>query len=354
MVSQWRHRLWRCVVLSLAMAAAAAPARAEVQGAGASFPSKVYERWAQAFEKSAGGAKVSYRATGSGEGIRQMRERLVQFGGTDVPLSPEELARHRLVQLPMLVGGVEPVVNLPGLGGGRLRLDGEVLAALMSGRIARWNDARIAALNPGLALPALPVRRVVRADKSGTTEAFTQYLAAVSPQFRTEVGAGMAPKWPGEVHAAEGNDGVVRELKVQAGSIAYVSHDRAVRDGLAGVRLRNAAGQFVAASEAGFRAAVLESDLSRRHDDRASLLNRPGGESWPITLVSFVLVDAQPASGEGAAATLRFLYWCFSNGDRLTRDTGFAPLPTGLQAQLVARFETVRTREGHPVSYQAF
>ena len=347
------RRALRCAALSIAVVLAA-PALAQVQGAGASFPAKVYERWAQAFEKSASGTRVSYRPTNSGDGIRQISARAVQFSGTDLPLPPEELARQKLVQLPMVVGGVVPVVHLPGIAAERLKLDGEVLAELMSGRIARWNDARIAALNPGLALPALPVRRIVRADRSGSTEAYTQYLAQVSAGFRAEVGAGAAPKWPGEVQAAEGSDGVVRELKAQPGALGYVSYDRAVQEQLATVQLRNAAGQFVAASEQGFRAAILESDLYRRNDDRASLINRPGSKSWPITLVSFVLVDAQPAAADSAAPALRFLYWCFSNGDRLTRDTGFAPLPTTLQSHLAARFDGIRSRDGKPLSYQVF
>ncbi|WP_119156663.1 phosphate ABC transporter substrate-binding protein PstS [Caldimonas tepidiphila] len=347
-------RMLRAAVFCVAAALLAVPATAQVQGAGATFPSKVYERWAQAFAKSDRGTKVSYRPTNSGDGIRQISARTVQFGGTDTPLPPEELAQRRLVQLPMLVGGIVPVVNLPGIGDQRLRLDGPVLADIMSGRIARWNEAPIAALNPGVALPALPIRRIVRADKSGTTEGFTRYLAQVSASFRQQVGAAQAPSWPGEVVAAEGNDGMVRALKAHSGSIAYVSYDRSVQDRLSTVRLRNAAGHFVAASETGFRSAILESDLYRRNDDRASLLDRPGGETWPITLVSFVLVDALPASADGADAALRFLYWCFMNGDRLTQGTGFAPLPTSMQSQLATRFDGIRTREGQPLNYQVF
>ncbi len=342
--------VWRLLLLG----AIAVPAwvQAQVNGAGATFPSKVYERWAQTYEKTEQ-VKVNYKPTGSGDGVRQITERKVQFGGSDSPLPPAELAKRHLVQLPMLIGGIVPVVNLPGVADGRLQLSGEVLADIMAGRIARWNDARITALNPGLALPATPIKRIVRADKSGTTEGFTRYLSLVSDSFKSEVGAGQQPKWPGETEAAEGNDGMVRALKAQAGSIAYVSYDRVVADKLAGVRMRNAAGLFVAASEAGFRSAILESELSRAGDDLASLMNRPGAGSWPITLTSFVLVDAEPPTADGASPALRFLYWCFMHGDDLTRGTGFAPLPVNMQSRLAARFATIKAQDGKTLRYVA-
>lgn len=353
MASSHPRRALRGLFLSLAIAVAPGWALAQVQGAGATFPAKVYQRWAQTFEKTPGGTKVNYLASGSGDGIERITARLVQFGATDTPLSAEELRKRRLVQVPLLVGGVVPVVHLPGVAENRLQFNGELLADIMAGRITHWNDARITALNPGLALPVLPIRRVVRADKSGSTEALTRYLALVSPKFKAQVGAGMAPQWPGEVHAAQGNDGMVRELRAVPGSIAYVSHDRAVQDRLATVLLRNAAGRFVAPSESGFRAAILESDLQRRDDDLASLLNRPGGASWPITLASFVLVDAEPATAAQANPALRFIYWCLSQGDRLTQGTGFAPLPMHLQAQLTKRFLGIRPRDGRPLDYLA-
>ena len=329
---------------------AAAGVRAEVQGAGASFPSQVYARWAQTFEKSTG-IPVRYRATGSGDGVKQISARAVQFGGTDSPLPADELVKRKLVQVPMLVGGIVPVVNLPGIADKRLQLSGEVLAAIMSGEVARWNDARIAALNPGVPLPALAIRRVVRADKSGTTEGYTRYLSGASAAFKKDVGINQAPNWPGDVERAEGNDGMVRALKANAGTLAYVSFDRADRDQLATVKLRNAAGNWVAASEAGFRAAVVESDLAKRGDDIASIMDRPGAATWPITMTSFVLFDAAPAKGGEATPALQFLYWCFLHGDDLTRGTGFAPLPVTLQSRLAARFVAVKPQDGQAPNY---
>lgn len=349
------QRLTLALVASLGLATAIpaqpAPTLPAVQGQGATFPSKVYATWAAAFQKAGGGA-VAYKGTGSGDGIKQISARTVDFGGTDAPLAAAELAKHKLVQIPMLVGGVVPVVNLPGLGA-PLQLSGELLADIYLGRIKTWSDARIAALNPAAALPATPIKRVVRADKSGTSDGFSRYLAGASAPFKAEVGAGQAPAWPGEPLKAEGNDGMVQTLRATPGAIAYVSYDRVLRDKLTAVKLRNAAGRFVAPSERGFSSAALDSDMHRRGDDLATLLDRPGTDTWPITLTSFVLVDAEPPSGARAQATLKFLYWCFMHGDDLTRGTGFAPLPVSVQSRLAARFTQVRPKDGQLPAYQA-
>jgi len=323
-----------------------------VQGQGATFPSKVYDTWARAFEKAGGGA-VAYKGTGSGDGIKQITARNADFGGTDSPLPPAELGKHRLVQIPMVVGGVVPVVNLPGLGA-PLQLDGELLADIFQGRVKVWNDARIAALNRGAVLPDWAIKRVVRAEKSGTSDGFSRYLSAVSAAFKANVGSDQAPAWPGVPLKAEGNDGMVQTLRATPGAIAYVSFDRVLRDKLASVKLRNAAGRFVLPTEAGFRAAIVESDMHRQGDDLATLLDRPGNDTWPITLTSFVLVDAEPATAAKALGTLKFLYWCFMHGDDLTRGTGFAPLPVSVQSRLATRFTQVRPKDGQLPAYQRF
>jgi phosphate transport system substrate-binding protein len=325
-------------------------AHAAVEGAGASFPSQVYILWAQAFEKEVG-IPVHYRPTSSGDGLNQLQARAVHFGGSDSPLPPAELVKRNLMQVPMLVGGIVPVVNLPGIANKRLQLTGEVLAGVMSGKVQQWNDPAIVELNPGVRLPALSIRRVVRADKSGTTEGFTRYLSGVSEVFKQEVGIGQQPRWPGAVQGAEGNDGMVAALKARSGTIAYVSFDRAEREGLSTVKMRNAAGRFVAASEEGFRAAILESDLAKRGDDLASIMDRPGPLSWPITMTSFVLFDAAPDKGRDAGPALRFLYWCFMHGDQRTRGTGFAPLPVSLQSRMAARFMGVKPKDGVAAEY---
>lgn len=343
-----RFALFLAVPLALPWSAGAQT----VHGQGATFPSKVYETWAKAYAK-AGGVAVLYQGTGSGDGIKQITARKVDFGGTDAPLSPAELAKHRLVQIPMLVGGVVPVVNLPGVIGA-VQLDGSLLADIFMGRVKAWSDPRIAALNPGLALPALPIKRVVRAEKSGTSDGFSRYLAGASPAFKAEVGVGQSPAWPAEPMKAEGNDGMVQALRATPGAIAYVSFDRVLRERLAAVKLRNAAGRFVLPSERSFGAAVLASDMHRAGDDLATLLDRPGNDAWPITLTSFVLVDAEPAGAAQVQGALRFLYWCFMHGDDLTRGSGFAPLPVSVQSRLAARFTQVRPRDGELPAYQSF
>lgn len=321
-----------------------------VQGTGATFPAKVYEKWMQTYTAKTQ-AKVSYKPAGSGEGIAKIKARLVDFGGTDAPLSVEDLKKNKLVQIPMLVGGVVPVVNVAGIPTNKLTLSGELLADIMAARVTRWNDARIAALNPGLTLPARAIVRVVRADKSGTTHGFTNYLSAVSPSFQSSVGTHQLPNWPGEVKRGEGNDGAVQMLRANEGSISYVSYDRVQHDALTAVRLRNAAGVAVSASEEGFRAAIADSGVAREGNDLAPLVNRPSPQAWPITLTSFVLVDQEPKSVTQASATLRYLYWCFMHGDELTRGTGFAPLPIALQARLAARFASVRAVDGTLPNY---
>lgn len=332
---------------------AASPVASDIRGAGATFPAKVYQRWAQRYAEVAG-QTVRYQANGSGQGVAQIAARAVDFGASDVALSADELQQRKLVQVPMLVGGIVPVVNLPSVGPNKLLLSGEVLADIMLGAVTQWDDRRIAELNPRVPLPALRIVRVVRADKSGTSEGFARYLSALLPAFKQAVGASTQPAWPGEVSKAEGNDGVVRALKLTEGGIAYVSHDRVLKDGLAAVRLRNAAGRDVAASEAGFRAAIQDSELARSGDDRASLMNSTAPDAWPITLTSFILVDREPADATRATPVLQFVYWCFMHGDELTRGTGFAPLPVRLQARLASRLSEVRAKDGRVPRYAHF
>lgn len=356
--SSWRPTR-REVLLAAAAGAAglvapgAQAAAGDVQGQGASFPSKLYELWARRFAE-ARGIKVSYKATGSGDGVAQATARKVDFGGTDTPLSDKELSDRKLVQVPMLVGGIVPVVRLPGVAPNRLQLTGDLLAELMLGRVERWDDPRVAAQNRGLKLPAQRVLRVVRAERSGTTEGFTRYLATASTAFREAVGASQAPKWPGEVMAVTGNDGVADTVRATPGAIGYVSFDRAGAEGLAAVMLRNLDGHVVAASEAGFRAAIAHSDLFRKQQDTATLVDLPGAQTWPITMTSFVLIDAQPATAAAVEPALRFLYWCLMRGDELTRGTGFAALPLAAQARFAGRFAQVMPRDGQRPEYQAF
>jgi phosphate transport system substrate-binding protein len=320
-------------------------AHAEVVGAGATFPARVYDKWAQTYFQERG-VQVGYQQTGSGNGVQQIKARTVDFGGTDSPLSSSELAQNKLIQIPMLVGGIVPVVNLAGITNNKLLLSGDVLADIMAGRITVWNDARITAQNSGLTLPARQIVRLVRAEKSGTTDGFTTYLSHMSASFKAEIGHSQLPTWPGQVLKAEGNDGITRTLRATEGAITYVSFDRVMKDALAGVRLKNSVNGAIAASEAGFRAAIMDSDVARLGNDEASLINRSSPQAWPITLTSFILIDQRPSDAARATAAMRYLYWCFVHGDELTLGSGFAPLPISLQARLVSRFAKVALKDG--------
>ena len=317
-----------------------------VKGTGATFPSKVYARWVDRFNELNPSVAMGYTPTGSGEGIKQITARAVQFGGTDTALAPSVLKDKGLIQIPMLIGGLVPAVNVPGVGNNRLLLTGPVLADIMLGKIARWDDEAIRGLNPGLKLPSLPIVRVVRQDKSGSSEGFAAYLAASSADFKALVQVSHKPNWPGKVLEGKGNDGVAELLKSNVGAIAYLSFDRVSKDGLAGVRLRNPAGRDVVASVEGFKDAILGSDVYRKGDDTATLLNtaRPG--AWPITMTSYMLLDAKPRNLRDTEWAARFVYWCFMHGDDLTKGTGFAPLPDRVQAKLASRLLEIHGPNG--------
>jgi phosphate transport system substrate-binding protein len=339
--------------LICSVGAGAVHAQTDIQGAGASFPSVIYQAWGQQYEKQSK-VKVVYTPTGSGDGVKKIMARVVAFGATDVPLSEADLVKNKLLQLPTMVGGIVPVVNLKGVAANDLRLTGSVLADIFSGKITVWNDKQIAALNPGVNLPALPIVRVVRKDASGSTEALTRYLSLVSAPFKTEVGESNKPNWPAgasALEAYEGNDGVVKEVRKTAGAIGYVSYDRVLKGGLVAVRLRTADGSaFVQAGEESFRAAVKESNLAKNGDESASLLNMPGSAAWPITLATFILIDAEPKTAASVAAAMQFLYWTQLSGDGLLKNTGFTPLPARVQAKFAARFSKVKPQDGQLIN----
>ncbi|WP_290867230.1 phosphate ABC transporter substrate-binding protein PstS [Aquabacterium sp.] len=331
--------------------AAQGVATVSIQGAGATFPAKVYARWVSRFQQTYPQVRIAYAPTGSGDGVKQAAARTAQFAGTDSPLGPQALADKGLVQVPMLVGGLVPVVNLQGVGAHKLLLTGEVLADIMLGKLVHWDEAPIARLNPGLNLPHLPIRRVVRADASGTSEALTRYLGMASAEFAARVPASPAPNWPGQVLSGKGMDGMLAALKAAPGGIAYVAYDRVVSDQLAAVRLRGAAGRDLSASEEGFRAAILDSDVYRQGEDTATLLQRPRPDAWPLTMTSYLLLDARPKDQTQADWTAHFVYWCFMHGDELLKGTGFAPLPQRVQAKLSGRLTQIHGPLGDVPKY---
>ena len=365
-VRRWVRAGWWCLfgsVLWFGGAQAATPVGAPpgsegsskvvIDAAGATFPALIYQRWAERYEAERQ-VTFRYRPTGSGDGIRQISAGQVLMGGTDSPLAESVLQERGLLQMPTLAGAVVPVFNLGAEGPRALRLSGEVLGDLFAGRVQHWNDPRIAALNPGVQLGRWPVQRVVRADQSGTTEAFTAYLSLIHPGFATEVGAHKLPRWPGKTLAAEGNGGVVKLLKTTVGALAYTGYDRAQQEGLSMIELQNAAGLWVQASELSILQALQASDVHRKGLDTAPTLNQAGGGSWPITVVTFLLINAQPGAGQKEASrqALQFLYWAFQRGDASLRGTGFVPLPTALQARLAKRLHAVTSSDGGSLVFQ--
>ena len=331
----------------LGAASSAALAQTVIRGAGATFPAQIYEQWGQTYQREKG-PSLQYQATGSGDGVKQALARSADFGATDSPMSASELEQAHLIQFPTVVGAIAPSVNLPGIGPGQLRLDGATLGALFAGDITQWNDARLARLNPQLYLPALPVVRVVRADSSGSTETFTRYLAAVSPQWKGR--SGKTVDWAGKVTAAKGTSGVVQALQAQSGAIAYVAYDRVEKQGLNPVTLQNAAGTFVRPSVDSMRAAVRHAGLA--DNLHASVLNAPGAASWPLTELTYILMPANPANASQVAPTLSFFTWALLRGDATVRNTGFVALPANVQAAAFKSMMAVRPADGSFVSLQ--
>ncbi len=321
-------------------------------GAGATFPSAIYQTWAQKYEKTFN-RQVVYSPTGSGDGVKKIMAREVAFGGTDSPVSEADLAKNHLVQVPVLVGGIVPVINLKGIASNEMRLTGEVLADIFRGDIKTWNDKRIQSLNPTLALPNLAIVRVVRSEKSGSTEGFTKYLAQMSADFKKETGASSLPSWNlsgTAIHAFDGNDGIAKGIRDNPGAIGYLSYDRTIKLGLSAVRLRAGDGSsFVAASEEGFTAAVKASGMYRSGDETSSLLNTASASAWPITLATFIVLDAQPKSANTVATAMHFLYWTQLSGDGMLKNTGFAPLPALVQAKFTARLLKIHAQDGQPI-----
>ena len=322
-----------------------------IRGAGATLPAAIYTSWGQSFTKERA-IPVAYQAVGSGEGVKRIVAREVDFGASDVAVSREEIKRHNLFQFPTVVGGIVPVVGFRPGRSGQLRLTGSVLADIFAGRITEWNNPRIAELNPGGDLPKGAITRIVREDSSGTTAAFTSYLSLVNENWSRSIGSGNTVSWPGTVTRARGNDGVVEALKGARGAIAYVSLDRIARDKLNPVLLENRQGKFVAPSEAGLKAAVKASAMNLTADEYASLLNMPGSTTWPITQATFVLVDRAPKTAASVSQTLGFFYWAFMKGDDIITNTGFVPLPTAMQARIMGRFkEEIKPQDGGPLQF---
>ncbi|MFM8608772.1 MAG: phosphate ABC transporter substrate-binding protein PstS [Hyphomicrobiales bacterium] len=306
----------------------------DVSGAGATFPAPVYLKWADAYKKATGAA-VNYQGVGSGAGRKQIEARTVTFAGSDIPQKGDWLDQRGLVQWPMVMGGIVPIVNLEGIGSSDLVLDGQTLGDIYSGKIKRWNDAALTALNPKAKLPDLPIIVIRRSDGSGTTYNFTYYLSAVNEDFKKKVGTGEAVEWPVGI-GGKGNDGVANNVMQTKGSIGYVELAFAIQNGLAYTDMINAAGKRVKPKFESFQAAAQNADWAKADHFNLVLANQPGASAWPMTVATFILMPTEPEDGEAAAAALKFFDWAYANGGGMAKELDYIPMPDSVVSKVKA------------------
>ncbi|HRK37893.1 MAG TPA: phosphate ABC transporter substrate-binding protein PstS [Burkholderiaceae bacterium] len=328
----------KSVVAAVAAASFSLPAMAaDITGAGASFPFPIYAKWAEAYKKETG-TGLNYQSIGSSGGIRQIKAKTVAFGATDAPMSGADLDKDGLVQFPAIIGGTVAVVNLDGFGNGDLRVTGPVLAEMFLGKIAKWNDPKLAALNPGKKLPDTAITIVHRADGSGTTFNWTDYLSVVSKDWADTVGKGAAVKWPAPTSVGgKGNEGVAANVSRTKGAIGYVEYAYAKRNKLPTLALQNKDGQWVVADDETFAAAAAGADWFSVPGMGLSIVNQPGAKSYPISTASFILMYKEPTNKAESAEVLKFFDWSFKNGKALATELDYVPLPDSLTNQIRQR-----------------
>ena len=307
---------------------------AQITGAGASFIYPLISTWSADYNASTGN-KVNYQSIGSGGGIAQIKAGTVNFGSSDKPLSTEELAEAGLAQFPSAIGGVVPVINIEGLEPGKLRLTGALMADIYLGKITTWNDKAIAAINPGVNLPAEKINVGRRSDGSGTTFNFTNYLSKVSPDFKTKIGEGTSVNWPVGM-GGKGNEGVASYVKQIKNSIGYVELSYALQNKMSYASMQNAAGTWVQPSAETFAAAAATADWANAKDFNLVITNASDTNAWPIAATNFILVYKQPKNPEQQKATLEFFKWAFVNGQEKAKSLDYVPLPASLVQQIEA------------------
>jgi phosphate transport system substrate-binding protein len=340
--------------LRSAMAAAALAAFSfsafaqDVTGAGASFPAPLYAKWADAYNKATG-AKINYQSVGSSAGIRQIQSKTVDFGASDAPRTDAELAKDGMLQFPTVMGGVVPVVNVKGVAAGQLKLTGAVLGDIYLGKIAKWNDAAIAGLNPGLALPDTAIAPVRRADGSGTSFIFTNYLSKVNAEWKGKVGEGAAVNWPTGA-GGKGNEGVAAFVQRLPNSIGYVEYSYAKANKMAHVQMKNLAGNFVEPDDLTFKAAAAGAAWDKSFYQ--VLTEQAGKDAWPITGATFILMYKNQDKPAQAAATLKFFDWAYGNGDKMAADLDYMPMPEAVKTLIRKAWGDIKDGAGKPIAYK--
>jgi phosphate transport system substrate-binding protein len=334
-------QLSRVLPASLALLCCAGFAQAQsITGAGSTFAAPIYAKWGEA-AKAATGVALNYQAIGSGAGQTQVFNRTVDFGASDAPVKAADLTAHQLIQFPTVMGGVVVIVNLPGIAANKLKLDGPTLADIYLGNITTWNDPAIAKLNPGVKLPKLDIAPVYRADGSGTTYVFTDYLSMVSPTWKKDVGIGKSVKWVAG-SGAKGSDGVSGTVHNIQGGLGYVESAYATNNSLTTTLMKNKDGKFVAPSMAAYQATAKNADWTGAANFAVDLNNEPGATSWPIESATFVLLPTNPKSKAQSDAVQKLFDWGFSNGDAIATQLQYVALPASVKAAVRKSWDAVK------------
>ena len=320
----------------------------QITGAGASFPAPLYAKWAADYNKATG-VKINYQSVGSGAGIKQIDSKTVDFGASDMPLTDDELSKKGLLQFPTVIGGVVPVINVKGIAPGQLKLSGQLLGDIYLGKIAKWNDAAIKALNPALALPDAAIALVRRADGSGTTFIFTNYLSKVNAEWKSKVGEGTAVNWPAGA-GGKGNEGVSAFVARLPSSIGYVEYSYAKQNKMTYTLLQNAAGNFVKPDENAFKAAAAGANWSKSFYQ--ILTQQSGKETWPISGATFILMHKLQDKPANASATLKFFAWAYKNGDQVALDLDYVPMPKSVLGSIEKAWGQIKDASGKEIAFK--
>jgi phosphate transport system substrate-binding protein len=321
-----------------AMALGGATQAADISGAGATFPYPIYSKWADAYKQQTG-IGLNYQSIGSGGGIKQIKAKTVTFGASDMPLEEKDLQEAGLVQFPMIIGGVVPVMNIKGVQAGQMVLDGPTIAQIYLGEITKWDDPRIKKLNPTLALPATAIAPIYRSDGSGTNFLFSNFLSNSYPKFKETIGANTSVQWPVGI-GAKGNEGVANMTTQTDGAIGYVEYAYAKQNKMAYANLINSAGKKVTPNADSFQAAAANADWAHAAGYHLILTNQPGDKSWPITGASFILVYSNPPDPAATGAALKFFDWAYKSGAKMAAELDYVPLPDSLVAQVRNTWKT--------------
>ena len=340
-IASFRH----IALAALSVVAVASAQAQEATGAGASFPAPLYAKWAADYNKATG-VKINYQSVGSGAGLRQIEAKTVDFGASDMPLKDEDLEKKGLVQFPTVIGGVVPVVNIKGVAPGQLKLTGQVLGDIYLGKITVWNDAAIKALNPSLNLPDAPIAVVRRADGSGTSFIFTNYLSKVNAEWKAKVGEGTAVNWPTGA-GGKGNEGVAAFVGRLPDSIGYVEYAYVKQNKMNFVQMQNAQGAFVSPDDLTFKAAAASADWSTSYYQ--ILTNQAGKTAWPISRATFILMQKSQDKPAQAATSLKFFEWAYKNGDATAASLDYVPMPEAVKKTIFQSWKSIKDSSGKSI-----